>query len=110
MGINQRLTSISLSDSPTWEHRLQVLCCLFAQWRCSGKDALDRREVILLHHISRFGHCDDNRRHKVQTSDLVGLYRFEEALELEFGQNDDTIATVDSQVCDDYQSIYMVER
>lgn len=110
MGIEQRLTSISLSNGPTWEHRLQILCCFFAQWRCSGKDTLDRREVILLYHISRFGHCDDNWRHKIKTSDLVLLDRFKEALELELRQNDDTIATIDSQMCDDYQSIYMVER
>jgi hypothetical protein len=40
----------------------------------------------------------------------MGLYRFKEAFELEFGKYNDTIATVRSQMCDDDQSIYVVER
>jgi hypothetical protein len=40
----------------------------------------------------------------------MGLYRFEEAFELELGQNNNTIATIRSQMRDDYQSIYVVER
>jgi hypothetical protein len=99
-----------LSYGPFWEHGLQVLCCLLSQWRGSGEDAPHGGEIILLHHISRFGDRNDDGRYKIQATNLVGLYRFEEAFELEFGQYNDTVATIRSQMRDDYQSIYVVER
>jgi hypothetical protein len=106
----QQLTSISLSNGPFWEHGLQIFRCLLSQWRCSGEDAPYGREIVLLHHVTRFGERDDDGWYEIQATNLVGLYRFEEAFELEFRKYDYTIATIRSQMCDDYQSIYVVER
>lgn len=102
--------SIPLSDGPSREHGLQIFCRLLTQGRCTSKDAIDRRKIVLLYHISRFGNRDDDWRDQIQIADLVCLDGFQEALELEFGQDDDSVAAVRTQMCNNNQSIDVVKR